>query len=562
MTTTRLITALGPSQLLNAIAVLRFQADTGEYSQCNDYLVLGGIGTLNRDGATQRILDVCQQIAAIWPFKAIVSTQPIEHAFHAAEIDFFTAQAQLKTLLGLDSVDVVYAVRNWQVFNEICLTAYASARKICYGDGYGVLDVNDTSILSGSANPSGLIQMDDAYLVSPGIERVEGTFEQFSARFIDFSYFEQITKDASSQLTALRDYCHTLQHDSSVLPTLVLPSNGTEAGLVNDIKTEMSLYLSSILPYSQPNEVFLIKGHPRQTQNQAQILAQRLTQEYGFQAIALSEFSQIPIELFIPHLRLGRVFSLLSSSCVSLAYSYQNLEMIVGLGKRSIQRYIRPQFRPRFYAYDLLLRRLVQQAYQHQFEPTSYSALQALEAVVDAGDISALAYPFRISHQPLDRSAAESTQHFSHPQAEVILLTLALHQAEADLEQAQHTLSQIQTDAEQFKAQIQGSQTTQSALEQQLTQLRTEHLATQDRLQQTQAELAASQLELRRAEKAIARQQIRIETLETRNAGLRQRLDNSRTKIQELSNRIFEMEASQFWKLRNYWLKVQRTIKR
>ena len=366
MSKVRLIIVQGPAQLLNVLSVLRSQEADGEYRNCDDFLILGGY-------SDQKLNQVCLQISQVWNFKERLLFYEFEKYFYSNSCDFLAAAQLLKEHLNILSADVVYTCRNWQFVNEVFLAAYPNARKICYGDGLGWLDLNSTAFVSKPLNPSGFIPIDDAYLIVPVDDK--NSFDLCKVRQVDPQFFASIVADSAKQIKGLSDYCKSIATSFGDSVTIALTSYETEAGFIKDYQDEINSYLLSVLPSTQPNETVLVKGHPRQQLNQAQILVRELC-KHKRNALAVPEiWTRIPIELFSSFLHIEKAFTFSSYSCVSIAYLCQS-ELIIGYGEKTIKKSFIKENQEYRLTSEHLLALLGKQAYSRKFEPIRYLEIE------------------------------------------------------------------------------------------------------------------------------------------------------------------------------------------
>lgn len=363
----RLIIVQGPSQLLNVLSVLSFQQANGEYRECEDFLVLGGF--CGNSTSAQGMIKICIQLSQVWNFKDIFLLLNLERLFRRYHYSFLATIRLLKNSIGLQNVDVVYTCRNWQFINEVFLSAYPGARKICYGDGLGLLDLNNEFWCKSSHNPQGLVEIHEAYLITP-IEGHEKAFRNCNINIVNPDFFKSVVYKGAEYVEGLSEYCQKISSQVNGPITFVSTSNLTEAKYVKNLEEEIDCYLSCILPYSQENDVILVKGHPRQTSNQSEVLCNKLNQ-LGQNAILVSEFNQVPIEGFIPFLEISKAITCASWSSVSLAYLCK-CEIVIGFGEQIVKRYFLPQFQEYFLRNEIVKQASVRQALDGEFKPIEY----------------------------------------------------------------------------------------------------------------------------------------------------------------------------------------------
>ncbi|NEQ36711.1 MAG: hypothetical protein F6K40_10645 [Okeania sp. SIO3I5] len=333
--TVRLIVIQGTNQLLDVLAVLRYQKASGEYPEnCEDILLMGGY-TEN-----QQMTNVCLQISQIWDFANRIILHGYEKFCLDNNFDFDDAANLLKKIVNHQDVDVIYTLRNWHFINEIFFYTYPNARKTCYGE-LGRLDISATKFSSNYGvrpfNPSGqFIEVDDAYLFLVPIN-VENAFSKCQVKMFDAEFYRSVVYDGARQIKGLSEYCATIAEQNSI--TFALTSYETEAGFMRKVDDEIECYLSLILQHTQPEENILIKGHPRQRHNQSNILVKELYNAGRNATFVPDFFSRVLIELFVPFLSLNKVISPASSGCISLAY-LSDCELIIGLGKNLASKYL------------------------------------------------------------------------------------------------------------------------------------------------------------------------------------------------------------------------------
>ncbi|MDZ8065617.1 MAG: hypothetical protein RMY64_08245 [Nostoc sp. DedQUE08] len=338
MSTVRLVIVQGPNQMLYSLSVLRYLEATGEYKDCEDILILGGYR------ADPKLTEVCLQISKIWNFKSKIILHGFDYLCQDNFLDFVSASELLKRVINLQSVDVIFVLRNWQFINEVFLYAYPSARKICYGE-LGWLDFSSTlwSNFYGSPpiNPSGkFIQIDEAYPVLVPVD-ADHAFEQCPIKVVGGDFFKSVIYDSAKQIQGLSNYCALIVEQLGSSITFVLTSYDTEAGFIKSYQDEIECYLSCVLPYTQEDEAIVVKGHPRQIYNQSELLTNKLC-ELERRAFVVSEFTQVPIELFIPFLPIKKVIAPMSSASITLGYLGAS-ELVIGFGENLISKYIFPK---------------------------------------------------------------------------------------------------------------------------------------------------------------------------------------------------------------------------
>lgn len=347
MNKNRIIAVQGPTQLINVIAVLSYRRDHEGQEGFSDHLVLGGMSggaQVHRD-----LCKVCHEIARAWPFASFLGFDEYENPPGDANA-FDEAVGQFRTSIGVSDSSEIYVARNWQLFNELALHAYPKATRICYGDGFGTLDLNGGFRSSGTYSPHGFMAIDAAYLFFPVAEDPERKSLQLVPRLVtpDHEFLTTTIRRIAGCIPELIPVCSTSALPSCKPLALVLTSTFTEASyfkthpmadiwrrftgkivrmltkdfrralLHSNCREEMSLYLSQIRNHDLSEMTVLVKGHPRQRLDQSSLLAKTL-RDQGIDAIELPGLQHYPIELVACHLPFRLVVAFGSSSSATLS---------------------------------------------------------------------------------------------------------------------------------------------------------------------------------------------------------------------------------------------------
>ncbi|NET44427.1 tetratricopeptide repeat protein [Okeania sp. SIO2B3] len=374
----RIVIAQGIIQLLNVVSVLKFQSTLEKYQNCEDFLIIAGSrnSTMN-----QGLIDACLQISTVWSFKNIIV--PHDYVVLLSEkvsqktISFLEATKLLKNKLTINVCDVIYTCRNFQFINELFLSAYSTAHKICYGDGLGVLDSKSMN-QPGSINPQGFAKVDEAYLIVP-LEASKNAFDYCGLiQTINIKYFVDTIHKSALQVPGLSQYCKSILKKNNQPITLIVLTYWAQVNIISSCDAEVELYLLSVLPYVTKDELLVVKGHPRQKLNQSQKLVDELVKN-GFNAILMpNKFEYYSIELFTSYLSFKKVITIASNSCFTLAYLCHS-EVIFGAKKTLVEKYISSNFHKNIkqsIAYNSLI---LPKAYTtSDFEPIYYSQLEQL----------------------------------------------------------------------------------------------------------------------------------------------------------------------------------------
>lgn len=331
----RLIVVQGSIQLLVVLSVLQTQKERQIYDDCDDTLLIGGLGNKAKMNSNQ--MQDCLHIAQVWDFKRIVLFSNFEELFTKRHCRFSTPLQVFRDHMMMTHVDVVYVCRNWQFVNELVLWAYPKAYSICYGDGLGRLDLDSVFWVKKTSNPRGFKAIDEIFTVAPagssqGLQHCKPKF-----RMVDPECFRSVVKHSAQSIPGLEQYCKTILKEIKAPLALVLTSYLTESRCAKSLKDEINSYLDCILSSTQEGDTVLIKSHPRETLNQAELLSNEL-QRQNRNAIIISQFPNLPIELFALYLPISTAIPLVSSSCISLMY-LSNCNVVVGLGEKITRMY-------------------------------------------------------------------------------------------------------------------------------------------------------------------------------------------------------------------------------
>ncbi len=379
----RLILVPAGLSLLNVMSILRFQENTKEYLDRVDICVIVG----SQDNAEQ-LTKVILELAKSWNFVKILSVNKLTEFLlwitskKKGKDDFITWKIILKKALNIENIDVLYAVTNTGLYN-LFLEAYSDVRVICYGDSIGQLKMNRGKCFN---YLNQITPVNDAYLIAP-FEVEENSFNQCNIQKVEPNFFRDVVYESSERIKSL--YSQSLKELTSQGPmTIILSSHLTRHKYVKDIDTEIKVTMDCILPYVQRNETVFIKGHPY-AQNQSNMLVNQLSQK-GIKAVSFGELNYLPIEILIPLFKPQKAITLMSSSCISIAYLSSTTELIIGFGEKLINQYFlereqafmrgtkKETYNVKKYVliaeYAFFL--MTQQAYRKKFEPIRYSKLE------------------------------------------------------------------------------------------------------------------------------------------------------------------------------------------
>lgn len=377
----RLITCQGSAQLVTAVAALRARdgqtgAERGDGPH-HDHLLIYGLsvpaaqtagfsgfieamaGLLHRFESVVHLPE--QQIDALW-----------QSAASAVSPERFTRQ--VTDALGIDGVDEVFVVREWQRCNALVLNAFPTAAHVCYGDSVGVYLPPDYA--AGPASP--LARLRTALL---GAFRRQAAFPVARPR-LDISYLllpdafgqppsRQVVRTDAAVLRALfgslgpllqPGWCAGVARQAAGREVWVLMgSNFSEQGVMS-LAQEVAAYRDWISSLAPPaGALLLLKSHPRDESGKHEVLAQSLRALFGDVVSADAAGSPyLPSEVFLLELaRLGCTLRALtfSSACLG-AHFVLNLPTVIGFGGEVVGRRMEPRHRAARCRHEADLRRL------------------------------------------------------------------------------------------------------------------------------------------------------------------------------------------------------------
>jgi hypothetical protein len=367
----RLITAQGPAQLINVLGILNYQSQNETIDDWEDHLVLGGFCTDGSDETTKLMIETCTEISKYWKFKSIEYLSPQNLLL---DNSFSETIERVERKLSLKDIQSIYVCRNWQLFNEILLEIYKDSTKVCYGDSFGALDLNDDRSQPKPYNPKGYSKIDKTYLFMPMECDRQGKAFSLAGEMIQppVEYLVATINSIGKAIPSLAEYTKSINSINSQKLTLVTTSNLTESGLIRrtnkfDVlifpklfvklgllkllnltnkflnlfglnasdkyikssidniyklyastycKVEVDMYFQQIREISREDEVLIIKPHPRETLNQSLWLHDKLSRK-GYHVIVIDKFfSCFPVELFLTCINFSKVISLNSSSAI------------------------------------------------------------------------------------------------------------------------------------------------------------------------------------------------------------------------------------------------------
>lgn len=358
----RLIVCQGTAQLVTAIAALRQHEATSASRhgarRSRDHLLICGLAVAQAQ--TQAFADVIDQMAAVLhSFASITRLDDdalqalLEGAARASKAADIAVLLQRAT--GIEKVDEVFTVRDWQACNLLVLSAFPDAAHICYGDSVGVylprgfMAGKPTAwsrtkgwlrwLLSLRSALLAYPRLDISYLLLPGAFGMPPSGEVVRTEVAPL-------RDLFSQLRPLLHGAamNDLRTRIAGRPLWVLMgSNFSEQGVMTP-PGEIAAYrawIESLRP--DPGTVLLIKSHPRDRTGKREVLENDLR---GLFSEILSVDSvgsaYLPVETVL--LDLMPVAASLQSLTVSTAclgtYFIVGSKTHIGFGDELVRKYV------------------------------------------------------------------------------------------------------------------------------------------------------------------------------------------------------------------------------
>jgi hypothetical protein len=266
---------------------------------------------------------------------------------------------ELRSAIGESSFNELIIARDFfGIASPLIMNAYSDAAKIAYGDGFGFVGYEGDVVPRWSWSLKAMrihlsafvrrvlfgspkrFSFDAAVLTLP-IDMSGSYLRDIPLLVPQRDYALAILQECSNQLPELNSYCNRLL-EGSHNPYLFLLSNLSRGGLMS-IESEIDLYVKIIRETTPVGATVFLKPHPRSQIHILTSILKAIGPEYCIKAIDDSQFSRMPIELWIPLINKCRISTILSSSCVNLSYFYGN-EAIISLNESNISRYFYPEW--------------------------------------------------------------------------------------------------------------------------------------------------------------------------------------------------------------------------
>ena len=135
----RLISVQGPTQVINVISILKSIRSQFPDNVFHDYLVVGGMDTVNSSSKTKTLCIVISQIATLWDFAGCLYIDDNLLPLIDLDVEMNMPLLSINCLQKIKYQEI-FACRNWQPFNIYILNNLSFDCVNFYGDGFGLLD--------------------------------------------------------------------------------------------------------------------------------------------------------------------------------------------------------------------------------------------------------------------------------------------------------------------------------------------------------------------------------------------------------------------------------------
>jgi hypothetical protein len=380
----RLITCQGSAQLVTALSVIAARdRDSGLTSI--DFLVIYGLA-VNKSQEQDFVTQLKNIANSIHPFRHIsyLADEEVDTLWEQS-FSGETARHHLNDLIGTDSINEVYVVRDWQKGNELILKSFPHAKHICYGDSVGVYFSRPQSIFSRLVTR--------LREVLQGIEGILRKQSLSNYNKIDLCYLllpNAFSTPPCSEVIQT-DPIYLIQTYEKMLPLIkngwnayikekvenehvwvFMGSNFTEQGLMA-LDQEISAYkqwMLSLAPVTKRYKL-LIKSHPRDMPLKQKMMIEALKDDF-LEIISIDEAASayLPVEVLL--LKLQEYAKHLECLCVSTACLGSSLVLglptRIGIGSSLVSRYFPKKTRSTRIEHEIQLEKLCLPSLREQNE--------------------------------------------------------------------------------------------------------------------------------------------------------------------------------------------------
>lgn len=370
----RLITCQGSAQLVTALSVIAARdRDSGLTS--NDFLVIYGLA-VSKSQEQEFVVQLKNIANTIHPFRhmSFLTDEELDTLWKQS-FTGETARHYLNDLIGTNSIDEVYVVRDWQKGNELILKSFPHAKHICYGDSVGVYFSQSQSIfyrlitrlrevLKGiecilrKQSPSNYNKIDLCYLLLPNAFSTPPCSEviQTDPKYLIHTYEKMLPLIKNGWNAYIKEKVGN-EH-----VWVFMGSNFTEQGLMT-LDQEISAYrqwMLSLAPVTKRYKL-LIKSHPRDMPLKQKKMIEALKDDF-LEIISIDEAASayLPVEVLL--LKLQEYAKHVECLCVSTACLGSSLVLgiptRIGIGSSLVSRYFPKKTRSTRIAHEIQLKNL------------------------------------------------------------------------------------------------------------------------------------------------------------------------------------------------------------
>lgn len=379
----RLVACFGSIQLITALSVLDYrEVEKQEYREkeqqelnieYENHLVITPLWA--PEGQVDEFVAFIQKMATsmrYWKNITYIShEQTISISKTLNSLGLLKGSSRVHELLGITNPNELYLAREWRPENQILLNVYASAEKICYGDGIGIYfsqstfsspssSKNTWSYLSNTfksikekiktfrSQPLIKEDFDVGYFSLPS---AFGELPPMKTVILDETVYLRTFQSVSERLGSIvkLSYINNLRSKLKSSPvSIILTSNFSEASGRMSLENEVSAYKEFLQMQNIPNNsVILIKPHPRDSREKIHKL-QSAIEDLCSEIVILNEgdFFYLPFEVFFMEVFLKsdvassqniNIFTF-SSACLTLKFLF-DAQCIIGFGSDIVEKF-------------------------------------------------------------------------------------------------------------------------------------------------------------------------------------------------------------------------------
>jgi Alpha-2,8-polysialyltransferase (POLYST) len=359
-----LLCVQGTAQLLAAIAAAKYREQFFPHQTTDYILVVYDLLAQQQDSA---FMQAIFELAMPWQFsrKVFLDAPTLKQLVKSYQSRSQKIQ-KLRDLIGVAQVDEIYLCRNYIGYgSNLLLHAYSQAKKITYGDTYGIVcrraffeqyaymqknpwkqiwnrgvrTVKDSmKRLIGWELP--MIEFDLALLTTP-IDYCGGYLSQIEYEFIPLSILEHVIQTTRKAIASKYQSSLQMLLGDRPIDLLLLTSNLTESNYTC-LENEVALYVDPVQKLVPCGSHIAIKPHPRASAGTAErIQAELIALGYSVDCLIDQEFNFIPIEVVIPFLQPRLIASLGSTAAINLAL-FSDINQVALHDESLLQRYLNP----------------------------------------------------------------------------------------------------------------------------------------------------------------------------------------------------------------------------